>query len=176
MKKIELYEISIKIIGIYFLLSTLGILKEIISTCLMLFSNDSLVYNDSSSIYKMMLLISGFNFIFQLTASSLIIWKAKVIANKITRNSSSEENVSINLDKQTILQIAISISAFLVFFHTIPDFLFNLKNYAELIFNDMPTRDFDTSVITVSAIKTIISAFAIMYSQKISSFLSKKQV
>ena len=176
MKKIELYEILIKIIGIYFLLSTIGILKEVLSACIMLFSKNSSVYEESSSIYNMIILIGGFNFLFQLTASSLIIWKAKNIANKIARNSDSEENVSINLDKQIILQIAITIAAFLMFFWTIPDFFLNLKNYLGLIINEMPTKEFDTSIIILSAFKIVISVFSVTYSQKLSSFLSKKQV
>jgi hypothetical protein len=100
----------------------------------------------------------------------------KNIANKIARNSDSEENLSINLDKQIILQIAITIAAFLMFFWTIPDFFLNLKNYLGLIINEMPTKEFDTSVIILSAFKIVISVLSITYSQKLSSFLSKKQV
>ncbi|MBK9801296.1 MAG: hypothetical protein IPP56_16770 [Bacteroidetes bacterium] len=173
MKKSDIYEIAIKILGLYLFFISIGLLRETLTTyTVMLKSNqtpDSFGNFDQTPFFILTLA----NFVLQIIFASILTFKTKTLAKLICKPTDYNETASLFVDRKVIYEIALVIVGLLTIIWTLPDFAFKLKGHIQLVQSNLQTKNNDTNFIITSTIKLIVGLIAIIYARPISKSLAK---
>ena len=176
MKKADLYELAIKILGLYLVVLVIGQLREIL-VLLMLFlqsRSDPQAFGSFNQTHVFWGYLLGF--IVLATFSGLLIFKNRQITRLICKPSDYEESVRLFAEKETIYEIALVLVGLVTIVLTLPDFILKLKNHITLVQADLPIQNYETTFLFTSGLKIIIGLIAIIYASQIASLLSKKKI
>ncbi|MEM6299280.1 MAG: hypothetical protein AAF740_11395 [Bacteroidota bacterium] len=173
MKKSDIYEIAIKILGLYLFFTTIGLLREVLAVFAAMSQAKQNPELFGSFDRAPFLILSIGNFAFVILFAAFLTFKTKAIVKLVCRPTDYEETSSLFADRKVIYELALVIMGLLIIVWTLPDFAFKLKNHIQLIQNNIPTKDYDTDFIITSAIKIVAGLIAIIYAKSISTALVK---
>ena len=171
MKKSDIYEIAIKILGLYLFFTVIGLLRDLLF---------AFAYMDeakrNSDLFEQIdptpyFILSIANFMVVILFASFLTFKSKAIVKLVCKSTDYNETATLFTDKKVIYEMALAIMGLLLIVWTLPDLAFRLKNYIQFVQNDMPTKNYDTNFLITSTIKIIVGLIAIIYARAISIFL-----
>ncbi|MFD0988584.1 hypothetical protein ACFQ1R_00620 [Mariniflexile jejuense] len=174
MKKIDLYEIAIKILGLYLLTLIISQFREVMIylTVWSQQKNNPEIFGDFDQFPAF--IVTLLSFLALIILSSILIFKTKQIAKLISRKSDFEEDLRLFANKKTIYEICLVLLGLVTFVLTLPDFIYKLKNHINLVQSNLPTKDYDNAFLLTSGIKIGIGLIAIIYSTELSNLVTKK--
>jgi hypothetical protein len=173
MKKSDIYEISIKILGLYLFFTSIGLVRDILTTFAVWTQakQNPDAFGDIDQ--TPFLILSIANFLFVILFAAFMTLKSKTITKFVCKPQDYEETSSLFADRKVIYELALVIMGLLIIVWTLPDFAFKLKNHVQLVQSNMPTKDYDTNFIITSAIKISVGLIAIINAKSISTILIK---
>jgi hypothetical protein len=173
-KKSDIYEIAIKILGLYLFFTSIGLLRDVLTTFTVMLqakqNPDTFGDLDQSSFF----ILSIANFLLVIVFATFLTFKTKAIARVICKQTDYEETSALFADRKVIYEMALVLMGLLIIVETIPDFSIKLKNHIQLVQSSMPTKDYDTNFLIISAIKIIVGLIAVIYAKSISTILIKE--
>lgn len=173
MKKSDIFEVAIKILGLYLFVLVIGSLRDILIYLVVAGAQKPGSFGDFNQ--TPFLLISAGYFLALFSFAFLLTFKTKTVVKKISLSSDYEESAQLFADKRVIYQIALVLTGLLVIIWTFPDFAFRLVGYFQLLHSGAPVRHNDSDFLITSAIKVIIALFAILKSNYLSSLLASNK-
>ena len=173
MKKKDIYEVALKILGLLLVLPIIKKLEQIISFFFMWmeqFSNPALrgISNQTP-----LLLLSIFFFACLVAFSGILIFKTEIIAKLISKPSDQFEGLQLPANKKSIFEVSLVLLGLITIVWTVPDFLMQFKLYLSNIENYRSTTNQET-FLTSSFLKITIGIASIIFSDKFSTFLVQK--
>jgi len=175
LKKFDLYEIAIKLLGLYLVVVIIGQLRDILIFLAVLVQSQKNSERLGEMNQTIAFVVAILGFIVLIIFSGLLIFRTRQITKLICRPTDSEEHVKLFAEKKTIYEICLVLLGLITIVLTIPDFIFKLKNHISLIQNNFPTKDYDTTFLITSGIKIAVGIIAIIYSAQLSKVLTKKK-
>lgn len=173
MKKSDIYEIAIKILGLYLFFTSIGLMRNVLTTFVVMTqakqNPDAFGDFDQTPFF----ILSIANFAFVILFAAFLTLKTKTIVKFVCRPTDYEETSSFFADRKVIYELALVIMGLILAVWTLPDFAFKLKSHIQLVQCNMPTKDYDTNFIITSAIKIFIGLITIIYAKSISTILVK---
>lgn len=175
MKKIDLYEIAIKVLGLYLIVIIINQLRDVLVylTVWTQQKDNPEMFGDFDQTPALLATVLGFLVLTVL--SSLLIFKTKKIANLITSKADREEDLKLFAERKTIFEISLVLLGLVTVVLTLPDFIFKLKNHVNLVQSNLPIKDYDTTFLITSGIKIGIGVIAILYSEHLSYLMTKNR-
>lgn len=169
MKKSDLYEISIKILGIYLFFTSISFLREIVMVFSWILSQE---YSEAdNAFYTELLVFSLADFVLVILFASLLTFKTKAIVKFVCKQSDYEETSTLFADRKVIYEMALVIMGLILIAWTIPDFVFRLKNYLQADTSMMPNKPNENSFIIIAVIKVVVGILSIVYAKSIATTL-----
>ena len=174
MKKSDIYEIAIKILGLFLFLTSITIIKEIAGTFMLYFQlrNEPEIMGQYGSAY----IISVFVQLFVVLAfASFLTFGTKIIAKKVCKPNDYEESVKLFTDKKDIYEIAFVIIGLLTIVLSLPSLLVDIKTFVQLKNNQMEfiDRDYINFLYRISEI--MIGIIIIYFSNSLAILFAKKK-
>lgn len=175
MKKFDLYEIAIKVLGLYLVTILITQLKNIfIYLSIYLQQKEQPEkFGDVSQISIFLIVCIGFVLLALLTW--FLLFKTREVTQLICKPTDKTENIKLFAERKTVYEICLVLLGLITIILTLPDFIFKLKNYISLVQNGFPIKPNDKSFVIVSGIKIAVGVLAIIYSVQISSILTKRK-
>lgn len=173
MKKSDIYEITIKILGLYLFFTSIGLLRDVLTTFAVMTQTKQNPDAFSDFDQTPFFILSIANFVFVILFAAFLTLKTKTIVKLICKSTDYEETSSLFADRKVIYEMALAIMGLLLIVWTLPDFAFKLKNHIQLVQSSMPTKDYDTNFVITAAIKIVVGLFAVIYAKSISTILVK---
>ena len=161
MKKSDIYEVAIEILGIYLLVADISKLPGLI-TFISNHANSPVEQQPADQ--GNLLLVNGLNFIFLIVLAVLLIAGTKRITRWITNESDYQENAKLFAERKVIYEISLVIIGGLLLVGTIPDFLYHLYTLANV--NEQ------SSVISAGA-KIFIGILTVAFAKRIGAYFAK---
>ena len=171
MKKSDIYEISIKILGLYLFFTSISLLRDVLTTFVVMTQANQNPNAFGAFDQTPFFILSIVNFAFVILFAALLTLKTKTIVKFVCKQTDYEETSTLFADRKVIYEIALVIMGLLLIVWTLPDLAFKLKNHIQLVQSNMPTKDYDTNFIITSAIKIVVGLIAIIYAKSISTTL-----
>jgi hypothetical protein len=161
MKKFDIYEITIKILGIYLLVTNLSKVPGFF-TFLKSFSIISTGDHPAEQMNMFWLNIVNLVLIFALAI--FLIAGSKFITRLITNTADRQENVKLFADRKAIYEIALIIMGSLIIVNTVPDLLYRLYNLSSAA---------DQNSVISSVTKVLIGILTVAFGKRIAAFFAK---
>ena len=166
MKKSDIYEIAIKILGIYFLVTIIQLMVGSFAyLSAMLFnknlSSDNMLYAG----------VSFFVFIIMILLDLCFILKTDMIVRMICKSPDFEQDVQFTVSRKSIYEIALVLMGMIIIVWAFPDFIYKIWNYVQSL--QMSTEN-KGSLIS-SGIRLVVGLIAVVYSTAIANFLAKEK-
>jgi hypothetical protein len=173
MKKSDIYEITIKLLGIYLFFTSIGLLREVLTVTSSIAVNNQ--YNDSvtGSTNKAFFILCTTNFLFVMVFASVLTFKTKAIVKLVCTSTDFDETSTLFADRKVIYEMALVIMGLLLIIWTLPDLAFKLKNQIQTVQSDIPTKDYDKHFIYASTIKIVVGLIAVVNAKSISKRIVK---
>jgi len=179
MKKSDLYEVEIKIIGLYLFIKVIGLINELFSFITIMNQSDSYPGDSRASGHLILFIPTIVNFAVLTAFATLLTFNTKLIVKKVCRPPDFEEKPRLFNNKKEIYEIALTLAGFLSIIIALPDFLTKLQYHIQLVQLDQldkHTRDFDNNFLISSALKIVLGILVIYYSRSISGLLTKENI
>jgi hypothetical protein len=175
MKKSDLYELAIKILGLYLVVLIIGQLRDILVYLTILLQSKSAPHVLGDFDQTPAFLVSLLGFIVLTIFSGLLIFKTKQITKLVCKPRDYEESISLFAEKEAIYEIALVLVGLVTIVLTLPDFIFKLRNHITLVQANLPIKDNDTTFLITSGLKIIVGLLAILYASRVSRLMTKKK-
>jgi len=173
MKKSDIYEVAIKIMGLYLFFTSISLIREILMA-FALISQEKQFNVTADDFSKTMLILSIVNFVLVILFAAFLTFKTKSIVKLVCKQTDFEETSSLFADRKVIYEIALVVMGMLLFLWTIPEFVFKLKNYFLFGQIKMPDMYNEKYFIGVALIKIIVGLLSIIFAKWIASILVKE--
>ncbi|MDD4993749.1 MAG: hypothetical protein PHR83_16125 [Paludibacter sp.] len=175
MRKSDIYEFAIKILGLYLVVSVIEHLREVISYATVLIQ-----YHDKPEQFDgfnqiPLLIVTLFNFLLLATFAWLLIFKTRKLTSLICTKEDYSETTKLFADKKSIIEIAIIVVGLMTVIWTIPEFAIKLKNYVYMAQNSFTAPMNDKTFLFIGGLKIVVGIIAISYAKSISSYVSKEK-
>lgn len=161
MKKSDIYEVAIKILGIYLLVADISKLPGLIT---FIGNHASSPVEQQAADQGSLLIVNGLNFIFLIILAVLLISGTKRITRWVTNESDYQENAKLFAERKVIYEISLVIIGGLLLVSTIPDFLYHLYTLANV--NEQ------NSVIAAGA-KIFTGLLTVTFAKRIGAYFAK---
>ncbi|WDF80944.1 hypothetical protein PQ469_13110 [Mucilaginibacter sp. KACC 22773] len=161
MKKSDIYEITIKILGVYLLVSNLSKVPGFFT---FLKTFNALSGSDHASEQMNLFWLNIINFIFILALSIFLIAGTKLITRAVTTATDKQENVKLFADRKVIYEIALIIIGGLLIVNNVPDLLYRIYNMSS---------ENDKNAVISSITKVFVGILAVAFGKRIAIFFAK---
>ncbi|MFZ4400459.1 MAG: hypothetical protein ACOYO1_10525 [Bacteroidales bacterium] len=176
MKKSDIYEIAIKILGLYLVVIIIGQLKDVVSIATILIQTKNNP-DTFSGLNQTPLLIVTLVCLLMLTSfSGLLIFKTRKLVRLISEKDDYEETTKLFTEKHTIYEIVLTLVGLLTIIQTLPEFAYKLNSYILIMQIDFPKNGNDKYFIIIAGLKITVGFLAIKYSKLISNYLTKDKI
>ena len=166
MKKTDIYEIAIKILGIYFLVT---IVQLMVGSFAYL---SAMIFNENLSSDNMLYAgVSFFVFIIMILLDLCFILKTDMIVRLICKSSDFEQDVPFTVSRKSVYEIALVLMGLIIIVWAFPDFIYKIWNYVQSL--QMSTENKGTLI--SSGIRIVVGLIAVVYSTAIANFLAKEK-
>ncbi len=175
MKKADIYEIAIKLLGLYLFYKSIDLLNGMLATVVLLTQakENMMVFGDVSQTPILLLTIG--NFLTVIVLASFLTWKTKTIVSWICRPADYEDTAaSLPVSKEVIYEGALVLLGLIVVVWTLPEFLVKLKEHIDLVQSDTPRNQYDINFVLTSAIKIALGLLSIIYAKSLALILVKR--
>ncbi len=171
MKKSTIYEIAIRIIGIYALTLIVYQLVAALDSAVNLVTYDKTT--DKGEFGIVTLLIGIAIFIMIAIIPWYLLFRTQWIVKKICPPEDFEENVSLFAEPKVIYEIAIMVAGILLIIWSLPDFVLKFINYLNMRRTMFPAND-NFAFLQTYVAKIIIGAIAIAYANPIAAYFARR--
>jgi len=174
MQKNDIFEIVIKVLGLYLVVVVINQLRDVMMYASFLMqskNNVSLSDVDQTPLF----LISVFSFLITTLFAGFLIFKTKNVVKIISRKEEPDKIINLISNKENIYQVATTIIGFTIIVLTIPQFGVELKNYVQLIQNSTFVNSSSSNLLLISGLKVVLGIAVIIYSNPIAVFLAKER-
>ncbi|WP_183559439.1 hypothetical protein [Mucilaginibacter sp. SP1R1] len=161
MKKFDLYEVTIKVLGIYLLVADISKLPGLLT---FVRSHGNAMNADQSIEQTNLLIINGVSFLLLLLLAVFLIAKTKFITRLVTNVTDQQENVKLFADRKVIYEIALIIIGGLLIVNTLPDLIYRLYNLSTAS---------DQSDVVSSCSKIFIGIITVAFGKRIAAYFAK---
>lgn len=175
MKKSDIYEFAIKILGLYLVVSVIEHLREVITYATILIQAQDKPELFDGFNQTPVFIVTICNFLLLTAFTWVLIFKTRKLTSLICTKEDYSETTGLFADKQTIIEIAIILVGLMTIIWTIPEFGIKLKNYVFMTQNSFTTTVNDKSFILIAGLKILVGIIAVSYAKSISSYLSKEK-
>ncbi|OJU46192.1 MAG: hypothetical protein BGN96_06640 [Bacteroidales bacterium 45-6] len=175
MRKSDIYEFAIKILGLYLVVSVIEHLREVISYATILIQLHDKPEQIGEFNQVPIFIVTLFNFLLLTTFAWLLIFKTRKLTSLICTKEDYSETTKLFADKKTIIEIAIILVGLMTVIWTIPEFAIKLKNYVYMSQNSFTTTMNDKTFLFIGGLKIVVGIIAISYAKSISSYVSKEK-
>ncbi|QEM10354.1 hypothetical protein [Mucilaginibacter rubeus] len=160
MKKSDIYEVAIKVLGIYLLVADISKLPNLIT----FIGNHTGSPGEQPTDHENLVLVNSLNFIFLMVLAILLIAGTKRITRWITRESDYKENAKLFAERNIIYEISLVIIGGLLLVSTAPDFLYHM--YTLINGNEQ-------SNIIAEGSKIFIGIITVAFAKRIGAYFAK---
>ena len=168
MKVSSFWNIVIKIIGLFFVLDLFTILPQFVLT---MFQQ---IYQKEAGAMSIILVVIFLYFLIL----RVLFFKTEWIIKKLKLNNSfEEENFSLNISRNAILNIAIILIGSIFLINSIPELVYNIQNYyheKSMIYMQDLDKTPSKSWIMFHLIQCVIGFLVIRNSKKFADFIESK--
>ena len=168
MKVSSFWNIVIKIIGLFFVIDLFTILPQFVST---MFRQ---IYQKEAGAMSIILVVIFLYFLIL----RVLFFKTEWIIKKLKLNNSfEEENFSLNISRNAILNIAIILIGSIFLINSIPELVYNIQNYyheKSMIYMQDLDKTPSKSWIMFHLIQCVIGFLVIRNSKKFADFIESK--
>ena len=172
MRKSEIYEIAIKILGLYLFISILISLRESFSFLYVFSAQYSPEQIDNYKVYPE--LITFFvHFIVVTVLAFFFTFKSKTVVRLVCVPTDYEEEAKLLIDKRSIIEIALVFAGLMTIIWALPDFFVKIQHHIRLVQLNEPTTAYDRDFLLVSGLEILIGILVITFRNALSSYLSK---
>jgi hypothetical protein len=161
MKKSDVYEITIKILGIYLLVADISKLPGLLT--FITGHGDNMTATQGTEQVNL-LLINGLSFLLLLILAIFLIAKTKFITRLVTNTADQQENVKLFADRKVIYEISLIIIGGLLIVNTLPDLFYRLYTLSTVN---------DQNAIVSSCIKMFIGIITVAFGKRIAAYFAK---
>ncbi len=166
MKKSDIYEIAIKILGIYFLVT---IIQLMVGSFAYL---SAMIFQKNLASEEMMYAgVSFFVFIVMILLDLCFIFKTDMIVRLICKSSDFEQDVPFAVSRKSVYEIALVLMGLIIIVWAFPDFIYKIWNYVQTL--QMSTQN-NSSLIS-AGIRIVVGLIAVVYSTFIANYLAKEK-
>jgi len=167
MKKSDIYEIVIKVLGLYLFYTSIGLLYDILATYSVIIQSKRFADDTGGFNQTPFFILSIANFVVVILFASFLTFSTKAIVKLICKPTDYNETATLFADRKVIYEMALVIMGLLLIVWTLPDLAFKLTNYIQLVQSGMPTKDYDANFLITAAIKIVVVGTACNYLRKI---------
>ncbi len=175
MKKSDIYEITIKILGLYlFATSVIGGIEAVISafTFVAQVRDNS---GDNSVNWTVYLGIAILNLAFLVSVAAFLFFKANFIVRKICSKTDFEENARLFAEPKVIYEIALIVTGLLLIIWTLPEFGYQLKNYYQTEHDGLFKANASLRFLWVSTVKVLVGTFLLLLAKQLSGYFGRNK-
>ncbi|MFK8296402.1 hypothetical protein ACI760_09460 [Capnocytophaga canimorsus] len=165
MKKRDIYEIAIKLLGIYVAFITLNQCKDFLALLFFIPDYKNVFDNDWT------ILFSGFVLIGTLLITYLLLFKTQKIV-KLIAQPSDEEIVNVQFSKKQLYQICLVLSGILTIVFSISEFIHVARNFS-LSLKDTGLQ-FNKIHWVFPIVKVIVGVLLVKFSVALSDYINDK--
>ncbi|HBX63483.1 MULTISPECIES: hypothetical protein [Sphingobacterium] len=169
MKKTDLFDISIKILGIFLVLFSINSTKELLLYNAVSINGTNM--NEQNSV----LLILWSNLILQLLIAFVFLLKSEVFVHFFIKDDPTDDK-ALACNKFEAYRFGFILIGITLVILSLPSFIVNLFKYIYLVQNDVLNRGFEFSNLVTQGIKLLLSIIIIFYATKISAYFSNSKV
>ena len=173
MRKSDIYELAIKILGLYLVVSVIEHFREVITYATVLIQIHDKPGQFEGFDQTPVFFVTLFNFLLLTLFTWLLIFKTKKITGLICVKEDYTETTKLFTDKKTIIEIAIILVGLMTIIFTVPEFAVRLKNYVYMAQNSFTLTMNDKSFLFIAGLKIVVGIIALAYSKKISLYVSR---
>jgi hypothetical protein len=173
MKKSDIYEIAIKILGIYlFATSVISVFSNTVSEIYFLGNSNNESENFPWATYLTIAILN--NIVVPIFVSLFLLFKTNFIVKKICVPSDFEESVHLFAEPRVIYETALVITGLLLIIWEIPDLSSKLKFFLEEVKSETGHNFNEVKYIWLSVIKILVGMFVLLLSRQIAGFFGKR--
>lgn len=161
MKKSDVYEITIKILGIYLLVADISKLPGLLT----FFSSHGGNMNAEQGAEQInALLINCLSFVLLFILAIFLIAKTKFITRVVTSSADYQENAKLFADRKVIYEMALLIIGGLLIVNTLPDLIYRIYNL---------TNAADQQSVISSCSRLFIGVITVAFGKRIAAYFAK---
>jgi hypothetical protein len=175
MRKSDIYEFAIKILGLYLVVSVIEHFREVISYATVLIQTHDKPGQFGGFDQTPIFIVTLFNFLLLTIFTWLLIFKTRKLTSLICTKEDYSETAKLFTDEKTIIEIAIILVGLMTIIFTIPEFTVKLKNYVFIVQNNFTPTMNDESFLFIAGLQITVGIIALLYAKKISSYVSKEK-
>jgi len=175
MKKIDLYEIAIKVLGLYLITVVIGQFQSILTFIPAYLQQGSPLENSGGLDQASFFLTVCFGFMLLVIFTWILLFRTKQVTRLICKQTDEMESVELFAERKTVYEICLVLLGLVTIVYTLPDFIVKLKSYVMLAKNGFSVNSYDKTFLITSTIKVVMGILAIKYSVQISSYLAKRK-
>jgi hypothetical protein len=175
MKKSDVYEVAVKILGLYMATYLFSLVQTLVSSIILLFPENSFPNSGTTNFFTFLAIVVYTGLL--LAFLYLLIFKTKQVVKKLCSASDYEEDVKLFTDKKTILEIALLIIGGTVAIWALPDLasqLYNLFTLARGNFN-ISLKDREIRYLVVVVVRLIIGILVVLDAKPLAAFFTKEK-
>lgn len=173
MKKSDIYEIVIKVFGLYLFFTTIELLNDVLTTfTVWATANQTKGVFDGVN-YLLFFILAIVSFAIKLFFAAFFTFRTKVVAKFICGPKDYRETATLFTERKEVYEMALVIMGLLLIIWTIPDLVFKLRTHIQLVQSNTPTDYYDTAFIVTAAIKVTVGLAATIFAKPVSSILVK---
>ncbi len=174
MKKTDIVDIAIKILGLYLFTNVIYSFINSVETIFFLFTADN--SNSMPDNDKTIMIVAGFlQFTITLSFAIFMVFGSKIITHKICSKADYDENAKLFAEKRNIFEMAIIIIGGILFIFALPEFLTQLLFYIESNQQGSYDARFQDRFLYASIAKIIIGFLLINFNKALSGILVKEK-
>jgi hypothetical protein len=173
MKKSDLYELAIKILGLYLILSVINQLQSLFFNFAYYMQSESRPEQFGYIDQKPLFIVSLISFLVLTIFTILLIFRSRQITKLICQASDYKQEVVLFTSKKSVYEIALILFGLIILINTVPDFTYKLKGHIQDIQNNVPAIPDNIAYLITTGLKITVGIISLFYSDQISNYFSK---
>jgi hypothetical protein len=173
MKKSDVYEIAIKLLGIYLFINHLSAIFTSIFQLIQTISFTAMGNGGQSPVLVIVYVLFE---ILIILFSLLLIFKTKYVAGKISSPDDYEENATLFAERKAIYEIALIIIGGITIIWALPDFVDRLYWFMYFKRNQFAVRSLDEEIIVTTSIKLFLGVVSVVYAKPIAAYFDRSTI
>jgi hypothetical protein len=175
MKKHTLYELLLKILGVYLLVSLITNLSQVFTYFIFLVNANGSMFNLAEITSVIMISLSIISALLILVLIRGLLFKTSKIIKLINIENLEEVIFDGSINRQKVIETSLIIAGMVTIIIAIPEFMSSINIYASAIGNIFLTEEFDFGFITVTLFRIIVGVCCIKFSKYFSEYLIKSE-
>ena len=173
MKKSDIYEVAVKILGLYLIIVVIRQLRDVLAYASIVGDTKTLGAGGMGPDPKSLFWITILGFLLAAAVAFILLFRTKRVTRAICDDRDYQETAKLFADRKTVYEIALVLAGLITLIQTVPDFTVRLRNYVQLVQSKMLVPPYDTHYLTTAAIEVVLGLVAVFCCRPISALLGK---